>query len=521
MGLLDRWRERGRTRDAIRLLSEGDSEALTAVNALSSKGRRDALLSVARDWQDERAEEARELLSQILLERPRDRETLELAAELQCEAGDLDAAARSLETLCELAPGALAPVLELADVLIDGDRTDDALRVLEPFLARSEPMVLYRVGKAHFAAFRSEEAFEVLQEAVDLADGMSRSDPFGADLTAGDRHYAELRLLHEEVLAELHGREAVVVDQAMRRRLDPRAGVNFKLLAASLMASRPQPPYSVELRSIAEERATGKALVTADRDDPLGHILLGSSYLREGDGSAAMSHFERGERSRPLHFAATAGRGAALQLSNAGGASSINKRLPNPGDAPLGWERVLPELPNLTRAERRVVAASTAPLRSFLPTLESAGATLRILSIDALVTDLPGFADARAQRAEDDHRAYDCITGMAYGKHAVVKVEEVLDISSQGGWTLAHELAHVVLELAPDAFVSEVEQLLHKFTSAGFVGDAYQLSNVQEFFACSYVDFLREFYGTPTYTAYDDLGLRQELFAFFRRLADS
>jgi tetratricopeptide (TPR) repeat protein len=519
MGLLDRWRERGRTRDAMRLLSEGDSEALTAVNALSPRGRRNTLLSVARGWQDERAQDAQKLLSQIIEEHPRDREALELAAELQLEADDLDAAARSLEALCELAPGALAPVLELADVLIDADRTEDALRVLEPFSTRSEPMVLYRIGKALFASFQSDEAFEVLQEAVDLADGLSRSDPFGADLTAGDHHYAELRQLHEEVLAEVHGREAVVVDQAMRRRLDPRAGVNFKLLAASLMASRPQPPYSVELRSIAEERATGKALIKANREDPLGHILVGSSYLRDGDGSAAQAHFERAERYRPLHFAAPAGRGAALQLNQAGGLSSITKRLSDPGDAPLGWERVFPALPSLSRPERRVVAASTAPLRPFLPTLESAGASLRILSIDALVTDLQGFADAREQRAEDDHRSYDCITGMAYGKDAVVKVEEVLDISSEGGWTLAHELAHVVLELAPDDFAAEVEQLYNRFIETGFVGGAYQLSNVHEFFACSYVDFLRVYYGTPTYTVYDDLGLSQELFTFFRRLA--
>ena len=208
-----------------------------------------------------------------------------------------------------------------------------------------------------------------------------------------------------------------------------------------------------------------------------------------------------------------------MQLNQAGGLSSITKRLPNPGDAQLGWERVFPDLSSLSRPERRVVAASTAPLRSFLPTLESAGASLRILSIDALVTDLPGFSNAREQRADDDHRSYDCITGMAYGKDAVVKAEEVLDISSEGGWTLAHELAHVVLELAPDDFEAEVEHLYNRFIETGFVGGAYQLSNVHEFFACSYVDLLRAYYGTPTYTLYGDLGLSQAMFSFFRRLA--
>ena len=79
-----------------------------------------------------------------------------------------------------------------------------------------------------------------------------------------------------------------------------------------------------------------------------------------------------------------------------------------------------------------------------------------------LATDVPEFAAEAESRHEEDHRSWACISGMAQGALAVVKVEELLDLESQGGWTFAHELAHLVLNCAPEALVTEVRATIRR-----------------------------------------------------------
>ena len=503
-----------RTQKAARLLYTDDPRAEEALASLTPKARSTALLDVAREWlKEDRQLDAFRAVSRVLDELPEHVDALRLKASIQMETAPHLAVA-TLQKLRELQPREEQIALNLADCLIDIERFDDALATLEPLRERAGPLILLRIGKAHFAAGRTVEALELLDTAVDQADALARADLFGADITAADPQFAELRALHEEVLAAVHGREAVTVEMARRRKLDTRAGVNFKLLGASLIASRPAGPVSLTLKPVEEERALGRELLGQNERDARGHILLGSAKLREGDFDRAVQYFGRAEDEKPLHFAAVIGRGAALALREQRASDNVLRRLPPP-QGQDGWTRIVPDLAALTKLEARVVAASVEPFRDLRRHLEAAGARIRILPIDAIATDVPELADARGERHQGDHRSYSCLSGVTTGALAIVKVEELLDIESEGGWTFAHEFAHLVLNHAPAHIGRAVERLHQRFADVGYVGDQYQMSNEHEFFACGYADFLRDRHGTTTYVQHDDDGLIRELFAIF------
>ena len=336
MGILDTLLEGRRTRKAARLLYAGAPDAEEALSRLRPQSRRQALVDVAREWRrEERDDEAAALLERVLGEEGNDLPALRLKAELQADV-DPEGAAQTLQRLVTLVPGIDASlILQLAEALISADRPEEALERLEPLRKGAGPEVLLRVGKALYAASRTEEALEVLDGAMDQADALARFDPFAGDVTQGDPVFAELRALHEEVLAEVHGREAVTLDAALRRKLDARAGVNFKLLAQSLMHQRTGKPRTLLLESTEQERASGHALLSHDAREVMGHLFLGSADLREGLFEEALHHFEEAERSDPKHFAAVLGRGAALQAREQGADALASRRLPR-GRGPIG-----------------------------------------------------------------------------------------------------------------------------------------------------------------------------------------
>lgn len=477
-------------------------------------------MHVAREWaREERSTEAAGLVERALNEAADDVDALRLKAEIQTEE-DPEGAAGTLGRLAELLPDEASITLQLAEALISVDRPDEALRRLQPLRDGAGPEVLLKVGKALYAASRTEEALEVLDAAADQAEALARSDPFAGDITQGDPVFAELRALHEEVLAEVHGREAVTVDAAVRRKLDPRAGVNFKLLAQSLMRERQTMPRTLTLQSSAQERAAGHELLSREPRDVTGHLLLGSADLREGRFDSALRHFEKVERLDPRHFGGVLGRGSALQCREQGAVERVARRLPRTGDL-SAWRRIVPDLSQLTSLEQQVVHASVLPFRALLPRLEAAGSRIRVLPLDVLATDVPELADAADEKHAEDHRAYACLSGMAQDTLAVVKVEELLDVESEGGWTFAHELAHLVLNQAPEALVAEVGGHYEAFLDTDYLGGEYQLSNLHEFFACSYVDFLRERHRLRTYAEHDEAGQLRALFATFERLCAS
>lgn len=516
MGLWNRFLEGRKTRRVARLLRTDMLRAAGALDALPPPLQAEALLLAARALADDedRGEDALALVRRARCLAPDRADALRLLAWLEPP----EQAVETLQALRERSPDDADLALEQAEVLLELDRPRDAAAALRLFREALGVRALLVLGKALYASEQMEEALEVLEAAVAQADVIARSDPLGGDVTVGDPMFQELALLHQAALREVHGDEAVTVDAARRRKLDTRAGVNFKLLAQSLMKDREAAPQVLQLESAEAQRTRGKRLLHERPDSADGHLLLGQADLREGWFARARAHFERAQEVEPRHFGGVLGHGAALQLEEQR-AADVASRLPLSPELDA-WVRVVPDLPALTPLERRVVWASVAPLAPLKPVLEAAGARIRVLPLDVRPTDLPELADVRDERA-DDHRAYACVAGLAYDKLAVVKVEELLELESGAGWTFAHELAHLVLTHAPEHLAARVRRFHGRFSRSEHLGTDYQLSNEQEFFACGYVDFLRERHGTARHTEHDDAGELARLFDFFEGLGEA
>jgi tetratricopeptide (TPR) repeat protein len=514
MGLFDSLFVGRRMRKAARRLYEASPDAEALVAALPAQAQAQARLLVARALaDDDRSNDALAFVEQVLTLEADHREALELKAEVLLST-DAAAAVGPLERLRMLAPKEEGVLLRLADALIAADRAQEALSLIEENDTRDGPLVALRVGKALYALERSDEALEVLDLAMEQTDALGRADPFGVDPTAGDPLFHELRLLHQAVLAESHGSEAVVVDAALRRNLDSRAGVNFKLLANSMISQRPFAPERLQLIPAEEALDEGAARLKVAGQDVAGHLLVGAAHLRRAEFDRAIDCFDRAQRVTPVHFAAVLGEGAALELREQRAGTRVARKLPLPAEL-TRWRTIVPDVDALTTLELRVVAASVEPFERLLPRLEERGARIRVLPLDVLPTDLPELAALKDERHAVDHRAYAHIGGLASGTLAIVKVEELLDIDSEAGWTFAHELAHLVLNHATQPLAEAVGALYERFLDSEFVGGEYQISSVDEFFACTYVDWLRQRHGTTTYQERDDQGLLDDAFALF------
>ncbi|HEY5928194.1 MAG TPA: hypothetical protein VIV11_41185, partial [Kofleriaceae bacterium] len=173
----------------------------------------------------------------------------------------------------------------------------------------------------------------------------------------------------------------------------------------------------------------------------------------------------------------------------------------------------------LTAAEQRIVWASVQPLATMLPVLAERDVKMRILPIDVRATDVGLFEDVAGERAEDDHRSYDAITGVATHGGAVAKIEELLDVITDGGWTFAHELSHLVFFHMEEPDGEPLLAIYERALAVGYANIEYALSNPDEFFAVSYVDFLRKRHELPGVPEPDDAGIQQDLMSYFDRLA--
>ena len=132
-----------------------------------------------------------------------------------------------------------------------------------------------------------------------------------------------------------------------------------------------------------------------------------------------------------------------------------------------------------------------------LPAVAAGGGIVRVLPIDARLTDLPAFSDGGGERLEDE-RCLDAITGAATPKLSASKVEEQLIFSGERGWVFAHELAHLVHFHLPDERCDELEALFEEIGAQEFVLTNYQTRNVAEFFAVAYEDYLCDLYALPS-----------------------
>lgn len=332
--------------------------------------------------------------------------------------------------------------------------------------------------------------------------------------------YEQIALLHDEAFSEVHGREATILAQAQQGTLDANAGVNYTLLGQSLMVDAPRLATELRLRTVDEENEAGNALLRQEQEPARAHgqALLGSSLLRQGAASKARRAFEKARDLDGKNFAASLGLGAAMDAEKHDLAARV-RRLPAPDPEPFDALReVVPDYAALTELERRVVEASAAPIPGWIELLQRAGATIRLLPIDVRATDLEELAAAEGERAPD-HRAEQAIGGLATDGFACARVIGLLNIEAQGGWTFAHELAHLAFFELPERVQAIFAGLHEAAVEVGYVVGAYAAQNVDEFVACSYEEFLRELYACGNDDAHDDdHGLRELTFVCFEEL---
>ncbi|MDY7230963.1 hypothetical protein SYV04_31535 [Hyalangium sp. s54d21] len=499
-----------------RLLSAGKLNEVLALVANSGEQLRvNALVDLAQSCAEDQPAIARELLEQALARSPQHDDATWMLAWLDTRAGRPHSSIERLRALYARYPRRIDVIAALADQLIEVDSAAEAETLLAPAEQSAEPRLLCLLGKARFAQGRMQEALSPLERAMALYEQLSRSDPFASG-PSGDE-YAELEALHTEVLATMHGHEAVVVDAARRRKLDTRAGVNFTLLAAHQMLGAPCRAPSLALRPLQALRKLADERLRSDTSDSIGHVQQGVIALREGRFRNALKHFERANELSPEDFAPLLGKGAALELEQQDVLGAL-KRLPEV--SPLeGLERVFPDWSALTDRERRVVHASAFPLRQFLPHLAQAGYHVRILPLDVRASDLPELAEWRDERAEDDHRAFEALHGVAVGSMAIAKIEGLLSLAPGAhGWVLAHEFAHLVYFSGPAPLRARIQTLLRRASLAGYIGSEYQKQNEDEFFACAYTEYLARRYGLDAEQQMDDGGISREILSVFEEL---
>jgi hypothetical protein len=194
------------------------------------------------------------------------------------------------------------------------------------------------------------------------------------------------------------------------------------------------------------------------------------------------------------------------------------RSLPSASDAP-GLEEVVPDWPALSELERRVVWASAEPLAAALPGLAAAGTTIRILPVDVRATDLAELAEAAGARFADDHRSMDAIAGVATRAIAIAKIENLLDVVSDGAWTFAHELAHLVFFSVDDSVRDRVHELYEAALETGYAVSEYQTSNPDELFAVAYADYLRHRHQLGVVEKMDEAGITSALFEIIAELS--
>jgi tetratricopeptide (TPR) repeat protein len=472
----------------------------------------EAFARVARALhRDDRHPAAKRSLDRGLELAPDALELNELAATVARELGDLDAAIAAQQRVVAASPREPEPVDALAEMLLEADRVTEALEVLRPLRALDEPMIDTRFAEALFFDDQHTEAFAILDRVCQHYDAARKQLGF----SGGWRVDSAFRL-RDEVYAKLHGREATIDLHASEAKLDARAGVNYRLLGAQLAAKSERIADVVELEDPDSTERRGQVLLAQASNPARGLVLIGSAQLRRGEVSMALETFEQACEADGRCFAAFLGLGAAMEHERYD-LHRMVRRLALPSSLPPELAACVPDFSVLTEAERRVVWASVQPLRSALPPLVEAGAKIRILPIDVRATDVGIFEAAVGERA-DDQRSYDAISGLATHGGAIAKIEELLDIVSDAAWTFAHELAHVAFFHMPEQRTAPFVEIYERALDVGYANTEYALSNIDEFFAVGYADFLRLRHGTPGAPIRDDAGIHDALTRYFDEL---
>ncbi|HEY3358205.1 MAG TPA: tetratricopeptide repeat protein [Polyangia bacterium] len=483
-------------RRAHAALEAGKAEPFAELDSLEESEQIAALTRVADELlAGERLADARGALERALAIAPESWEALGVLAQLERESDRRPEAIAAYERMLAADPGNPDVSADLAQVLIvDGqlDRAVTMLRALEP---DQHPGVALRLGEALVAAGKLEEALTGLSKVRELYGYRLQHGGMAGDSADTRQQMAEAARLHDAIEAELQaageGGEAPADDAEGGDAEGPEArqehealtftGVGLKLMAES-------PPLARELAVATPDETAARAEATlADTpDDPDALCLLGSAWLRRNKPGRARDVFERARAADGHCFAAYLGLGAVLAWERhdlprvaAGLAASSDVE---------GLKELMPDWAALTELERDVAAASAQPLGALVATAARAGARVRVLPIDVRPADLePGAA--------------------------TVRVEDLLDVETPAGWSVAQAVGRLVFPHVPAPVRAEVEAL-HARAAAAPRARAVPLA---DYFARGYAEFLRWRHGRTELRAPDD-EIAEELLGVCRRL---
>ena len=502
-------------------LQDGGSDAsldASPISRLEGDDRAEGWALLAERLMDEGAEEGqlREVLEQALECDPENWDTWACLAQMEQQTeGRTGQAIEAYQKLTQLDPDNESVLLELVFLLLENDRAEEAV---EAYKKLREPISLdhgLRLGTLLYGAGQLEPAIEVLGALRKQSDRALRQATLVDNFEALKELFEEAGQLHDEAYAEVHGREATIKVHAENAELDASAGVNYQLLGESLMVETPRLARSLRLTTPEQEQQLAEELLEEGATSH-GLTLRGSSYLRMGDAARALEDFERACEADGKNFAAFLGMGAAMEAEKL---ESHRRVLGLPEYAPIDQlDIVVPDDPVLTKAEACVVRASAFPLRACLGALVEAEVTIRLLPIDVRPTDLPEFAGDSGRT--DDHRTVEAIGGLAAEHLAVARVVDLINIENENGWTFAHELAHLAFFYMPEELQGIFDALHGDALDVGYVVDTYASQNLDEFFAGTYVDYIRHRYDCRHQKELDDEGVLQDVFAVFDEISD-
>jgi len=502
-------------RALARVEAESDLADHASIEALATDLQAESFARTALAlYDDERFAAAKHSLDRAIALAPDEVDLQELAAQIAVELGDTDGAITAQKRVVAARPRDTKPLRELAELLIDAERIDEAIALLRPVRDLEDPALETKLAEALYVAGHSADALAILDPVCAYYDAQLKQLS-AADWQALKARADDSSRLRDQIYAELHGHEATIELHAAAGKLDARAGVNYKLLGAQLATKSARVADVLELQDVETTERRGREILARDAKSASGLVLVGIAELRRGDVAMARKTFERACEANGSYFPAFIGMGAAIDYEN----HQFHRRAEKfamPATLPAEIPKIVPDVAVLTDAERRVVWASIAPLAKLFPTLAERDVRMHVLPIDVRATDVDLFEDAAGER-HGDHRSYDAITGVATHGGAIAKIEELLDVGEHG-WTFAHEFAHLAFFHLDEERAEPLHVLYERAVDVGYANIEYALENADEFFAVSYVDYLRTRHDMPGVPHRDDAGVQDDLMRFFGQL---
>lgn len=378
----------------------------------------------------------------------------------------------------------------LADLLLEFEAPAEALAVLDA--APSSDRILDTSRAAALAELgQLEEARRLAQELARYWEDAARGSLMeGESMDAVHQHNRCLGTLeHIAALETGHG----ILGAAASGRLDRHAHQNYTSIGLALkdegIGASPDP------LSLPDEYAAEDALKDAPRSAKA-LCDAGMVALRQGSFKTAQKHFRTAHELHVKHFPAALGLGAAMRLEETEawrGLDALPELTPDRSLAAFveDWEALTPE-------ERRVVQASTEPLRPLWTQLAADGARLRILPLAGRFDDAVGD-----------------------GTLGFIRIENLLDTTSQdGAWSLGYVVADMCFRKLPGHVTGELQALHRKATELEWAVGTWAQLDPSSLFATAYRGWLHRKYGRKWAPKRDSEGIVEALEALISRLAE-